>query len=188
MSESWHGIMLAEVKTAVFKNLRNNLRTVHRLLDDNYGTDFSFDTGANGAVIVTNNFMSWEFAAPNAFFLKAGSTVADLFDNLEALTTSRPVPAWDDFALFMNRNKDAVNSFLQNGAAATVKDASGVSYSGEVHQITAFEDFPDCVAWLKTWMGSGILAESSSVVYAAQNVIQFSLTSANTTISCTFKL
>lgn len=188
MSESWHGITLAEVRHAVYKNIINNLRTVNRLIDGYNDTDYEFETWKNGAVIVTNNFLNWEFVAPNDFNLNPGATVENLFQNMETAVINRPVAAWDDFAVFIDSYKDTINFFLQEGTAAVIRDSDGTPYAGTVHQIGSFNRFADCVAWMKSWMGGEILAENSSVVYDSDSVIKFSLTSANTTISCTFKL
>lgn len=188
MSESWNGITLAEVRHAVFKNIRNDLRTVTRLVDTTSGTNYAFETAKNGAIIVSNNYLNWEFVAPTDFQLDPGELVSDFFDNLITAVTNRRVAAWDDFSVFIDGYKSTINVFLQNGASATITDANGNTYPGTVHKIDFFTNFADCVSWMKTWMGSEILGENSSIVYASQNVVQFSLAASGTTISCTFKL
>lgn len=188
MSESWNGITLAEVRHAVFKNVKNEIRTVARLVDTTKGTNYEFNTAKNGAIVISNNYLNWDFVAPTDFKINPGALVSDFFDNMQAAVTSRPVPAWDDFAVFLNGYKATINMFLTEGASATITDASGNTYPGTVHKIQFFTCFADCVAWMKSWMGNEVLNESSGVMYESQNVIQFSLTASGTTISCNFKL
>lgn len=188
MSESWNGITLAEIRHAAIKNLKNNFMTVARLIDPEAGTNYEFETWKSGAIIVSNNYMNWKFIAPNDFELDPGTTVDSFFENMKDAVTKSPVAAWDDFAVFLNGRKSTINLFLTNGAEATITDASGNTYPGTVHKIESFSNFADCVSWLKSWMGEEILAEDSGVIYANDNVIQFSLTASGTTISCNFKL
>lgn len=186
MSEQWNGIMLAEVRVSLIRKLSNNLHTVFRLIDNNKSLDYEFDTSTQGAVIVTNNYMNWEFVAPLGFVVNSGGTVSDLFDNLAATSVSGRVPRWEEFATFLNSNKSTINTFLTEGGTATIKDANGNAYPGVMHQISSFTSFYDMVVWMKSWMGTAILSAPSSIVYAQSNRIRFSLTASGTTISCSF--
>lgn len=186
MSEEWNGIMLAEVRVSLIRKLSNNLHTVFRLIDNNVPIDYEFSTSTEGAVIVTNNFLTWEFVANLGFVLNPGNTVNDLFDNLATVSRTNLVPRWEEFATFLNDYKSTINMFLSEGGAATITDAYGNTYSGTTHQILSFTSFNDVVIWMQSWMGEEILSESSSVVYERSNRISFSLTASGATISCSF--
>lgn len=188
MSEQWNGIYLAEIRVSRLKTMANRLRSVFGLNDSSQSIDYEFETATQGAVIVTNNYMSWEFIAPKNWALSPGNTVADLFDSIDSAATRNRVPRWEEFAAFMNRNKSAINFFVSEGARATIIDAHGNRFPGTTHQINAFGSFHDCIVWLRSWMGSEILAAPSSIVYAHSNLIRFSLTVSENTISCSFLL
>ena len=185
MSETWHGITLAEVINAGFRNIRNNLRTVHRLISSD-GTEYTFDTATKGAVIAVDNYLTWEFIAPQGFLVTLGDTVGDFFDNLAAAEAAHSVQAWDDFAVFLSDNAALINGELTQGAPATVTLAAGTSYSASVPLVTTFSDFSDLTLWLKGWMGAAALAADAAEAFDGGDV-RFSLTAEDTTISCTFR-
>ena len=187
MSEEWNGITLAEVRTAYFRNIGNTLFTVRRLLDIDADVDFTFNTSSNGAVVIKDSYLTWEFIAPDNYSVSPGNTVGDMFTNLELAVTANPVQAWEDFAGFLNNNGSMINSYLSEGASATITDAQGNTYPGTVHQMPSFNDFADVTAWMKTWMGSSVLAASSSVMMQSGSVVHFSLTSSDVTIQCNFE-
>jgi len=187
MSETWNGIMLAEVRTAYFRNIANTLYTVRRLLDIDADVDYTFNTSSNGAVVVKENYLTWEFFAPTNYAISFGNTVDDMFTNLESAVTATPVPTWEDFAGFLNDQRSTINMFLTEGASATITDAQGNTYSGTVHQMPTFNNFADVAVWMKTWMGSAVLAASSSVMMQSANVVHFSLSSSGETIQCSFE-
>lgn len=186
MSEEWNGIMLAEVRVSLIRKLSNNLHTVFGLIDNNVPIDYEFSTSTEGAVIVTNNFLTWEFVANLGFTLDPGNTVNDLFDNLAAASRIKRVPRWEEFATFLNDYKSTINMFLTEGGVATITDSYGNTYSGTTHQISSFTSFNDMVIWMKSWMSAEILVESSSIVYERSNRISFSLTASEATIACSF--
>lgn len=187
MSESWNGITLAEVRNAYFRNIANVLRTVQRLADHIESVEYEFDTGSNGAVIISNNYMSWEFIAPNNYTVTAASTVDGLMDHLAASTASNPVSAWEDFAGFLNEQRGTINLFLTEGGSATITDANNQTYAGTQHLVPGVSSFSEIVSWMKSWLGSAFLAADSSVVASGNNSTYFSLTAGGTTIECTFK-
>lgn len=187
MSETWNGITLAEIRTAYFRNVGNTLYTVRRLLDIGADMDYTFNTTSNGAIIVKDNYLTWEFIAPENYTVSPGNTVADMFTNLESAVTTNPVPAWEDFAGFLNGKKATINTFLTEGASATITDAQRNTYPGTVHPMPTFSCFADVAVWMETWMGSSVLAASSSVMMQSANVVHFSLTASGVTIQCSFE-
>ena len=188
MSEQWNGIYLAEIRTSRLKTMARRLRSVFSLNDSSQSIDYEFETATQGAFIVTNNYMSWEFIAPKNWALSSGNTVADLFSNLDNAVSTNPVPRWEDFAAFIENSKSMINLFVPENQAAVITDAHGNSYAGTTHKINAFYSFHDAIQWLRSWMGSEILAAPSSIVYAHSNLIRFSLTVSGNTISCSFLL
>lgn len=183
MSETWNGILLAEVRVSLLHKFSGGIHTIQRLIDHNKELNYEFDTSTQGAVIVTNEYMNWEFVAPLGFSVNSSGSVEDLFDSLAA---AEPVPRWEEFATFLNNYKSTINMFLTEGSTATIKDAFENPYPGMVHKISSFTSFRDVVIWMKSWMGTDILSANSSIVYISSNRIRFSLTASGTTISCSF--
>ena len=189
MSEEgyWNGIPLASIRTAYFQNIVNALATVQRLIDSDAGVDYRFDTETNGSVIIDDNYLTWEFVAPDDYGMQFGDTVADIFTNLESKVTNDPVTAWEDFAGFLSDQRATINDYLTEGDSATITDVQGNTYAGTVHQVPAFNNFADVVVWLRSWLSSEMLAAPSSVVMLANNLVGFALTSGDTTIRCGFQ-
>lgn len=187
MSEEWNGIKLAEVRTAYFRNLANTLNTVRHLIDYTSDVEYVFDTGRNGAVIVSNNYLNWEFIAPNRYAAPSGNTVGDLITSLQSSVTTNPVSAWDDFAVFLEENAAKINMFLPEGGSATIIDADGGTYTGTTHQVSSFNNFAECVSWMRSWFGSAALAASASVMFESSTRMKFSLSASGVTIQCSFQ-
>ncbi len=187
MSEEWNGIKLGEVKVARLLRLSGAISTIRRLIDLPQDVDWVFNTSTNGAVIVSDNYLTWEFIAPDNYTVTAAATVGGLVDNLTAATTASPVPAWDDFAVFLSNKRSTINSFLAEGASASIIDANGTSYAGTQHLLPVVADFPELLVWMKTWFGADFLAANSSVIYTA-GVARFALSADGVTINCTIKV
>ena len=187
MSEEWNGITLAEVRSAYFRNIINALHTVKTLRDFGVDLEYNFDTASNGAVITSNNYLSWEFISPNNYPVPSGATVSDLMTNLKTSVTASPVSAWEDFAGFLNDNAMTINSYLTNGDSAVITTANGDTYPGTVRTLYTFNSFADVVDWMHQWFGSAALSAQSSVMFVSANQFAFSLSNSGVTISCTFK-
>lgn len=187
MSEAWNGITIAEVRASRLHRLSGVVKTVMKLIDNSIGEEYEFATGANGAVVVTNNYLTWEFIAPNNYTVPSGNTVNDLFTNLYNTVQTIPVSAWEDFAVFLNGKSSTINMFLTDGGSATITDARGNTYAGTQHKINGFSSFADCVAWMHNWFGADALAASGSLMFDSANVMEFSLTASGTTIQCSFE-
>lgn len=188
MSEEWNGIRLAEVRTSYLHRLGGTLDSIARLIDLSQNVDYTFDTATNGAVIVSNYYMTWEFIAPSNYTIAPAPTVDGLMDNLTVATSANPVPAWDDFAQFLADKRSTINMYLTENNPATITDAQNNTYAGTQHLLPVASDFSDLSVWLKSWFGSDFLAASSSVVDAGNNSAHFSLTANGVTINCTFRL
>ena len=188
MSEEWNGIRLPEVRTASIQRLGGLLNSVARLVDLSQNVDYTFDTASNGAVIVSNNYLTWEFIAPTGYEISPALTVSGLMDNLTSATAETPVPAWDEFAGFLNDYRGTINQFLTEDGSATVIDAQNNTYAGTQHLVPTVSDFPDLIVWLKSWFGLDFLAASSSVVFEDASTVHFALSAEGVTIDCTFRL
>ena len=186
MSEAvWRGIALAEVTGAKLRNIWNGLRTVRRLVTSG-GIDYTFDTSESGGVIDSDNYLAWEFIAPDGFAVDPGETVGDFFDNLYAAEQLDSVQDWDDFAVFVGENADMINSELSPPTQATVTLAAGTSYAATINQVTAFANFADMVLWFKGCMSAAALAADSEEAFSG-GTVAFSLTAEDTTISFVFR-
>lgn len=188
MSEEWNGVKLAEVRLAFIQRLGGTLESVARLIDLSQNVDYTFDTATNGSVIVSNYYTTWEFVAPLNYVIAPAPTVGGFMDNLTAATSANPVPAWDDFAQFLNGKRSTINSSLTENGAATITDAQGHTYAGTQHLLPEVSSFPDLSVWLKTWFGSDFLTASSAVVSSGNNVEHFILAANGVSIDCTFRL
>ena len=212
MSETWNDIYLHEIKHVYIADAAQGLFgtasvlrfpwipiTSHYNLEND--TDwrlaqpvFPLTTASTGAVIVDHNYSMWEFVAPDGFELTAGSTVSDVFDNLRAASIASPVSAWETFAAWFGRaGTDSMNSFITEGAAATITDALGNTYTGSQQPctgtITSFAEFLD---WIKSWCSADFLAAAASNVYATETQIAcsfaFTVMGYDANLIFTFKL
>ena len=185
--EKWNGITLATIGLAYFHSILNWWHPITRLVDSDAGVDYTFTTPTEGAVIVSDHYLMWEFITPDNYVVSPGVTVADMFNNLASAVTAHPIQAWDDFSDFLNGKQSTINEHLQEGASTIITDAQGNTYPGTIHRLPTFSGFVDVINWMKTWMGSEVLAAPSSVMMQSDSVASIALTARDVTIHCSFQ-
>ena len=103
------GVPLGSVKNARFLNLAGTFFTLAKLILN--GVAYEFTAATDGAVIMSADSMTWKFIAPDGRFdmdALTGMSAVDALRAMAAICDATPVPAWDDFAVWIS-NSDKVN-------------------------------------------------------------------------------
>lgn len=145
------GIPLGAVKTARFLNKAGTFFTLAKLIYN--GNTYRFSSAQDGAVTANADFLSWKFIGPDGRFdldTLAAGTAAEMLEAMADTCQESPVPAWEDFALWLAEDVSVkqVNTVFSGCSRAVV---AGVEI--QVPVFTAPADFSGFLQWLVSVMG-----------------------------------
>ena len=175
--EYWHGVPLAEVRTARFITLAGAFNTMRRLITN--GEEHVFTTDEDGAVILNGKYTSWKFIAPtDAFpvdYLLKG-TISDVLDAVIEYCSNHTVSTWEDFSSWLANGtySSVISGMMGNiqGGKAWAPRSSGYAIE-EFPKWSTTGRFSDFVSWVKGALPEGLLSESASVMEEEDGSAEF---------------
>lgn len=162
--------------------LTDKLGTVHTLLKMTYKSlvyDFT-KSAKGGCVTYASNYSEWEFIAPDGRLrvdkgVYNGKTFVNGIRQLQSIVRENPIPAWDEFAVWMNRkipDIDTYSSWVTVYINTPDNAVSAVCANNfKLTESTGFSDFLDDVITIVN-SASGLPNMDS---YLVDNTIQWIL-------------
>ena len=150
-----HGVPLASVRSAFFRNKAQTLWTLRRLIHN--GVETVFSTADDGAVVMDGSYLNWQFISPTGAFSVSdfeGETVGGFFDVLIAYCEENAVRSWEEFAGFLAQegSVNMINQVFSQVVAAEVT-APGMAGSIPFESVPTFSapaNFAGFLAWVKS--------------------------------------
>lgn len=166
-----HGIPLASVRSAFFRNKAQTLWTLRRLIHN--GVETVFSTADDGAVVMDGSYLNWQFISPTGAFSVddfQGQTVGGFFDVLIAYCEGNTVRAWEEFAGFLAQegNVNTINQVFGQVVAAevTAPGMAGAIPFESVPTFSAPANFAGFLSWVKSILPAQMQARPASELQA----------------------
>lgn len=123
---SFNGIPLRTLKNMKFTT---KLGTAYNLLKMiiNGITYNVEETSQNGAVVFSSDYGGWVFVAPDDrldFDSYTNMTFGEVMDDMEAVLSEKPIPAWDSFVEWLNSRLGEDGIPVENANRITIKTCS----------------------------------------------------------------
>ena len=167
------------VKRAFFTDKLGTVHTLMKLVHNAVTYDFS-QSAKGGCVAFASDYSTWEFIAPDGRMgvergIYQGKTFVEGLRQLQTIVSETPVPAWDQFAVWLNTKMEKVNSYSRSVTVYLMTPDQ--AYSGQcvnkfvLHGSANFADFlEDVIACVTGAYGSQRMND-----YLVDNTIQFVL-------------
>lgn len=148
---SFNGIPLRTLKKVMYSTKLGTMYNLLKMIVN--GVTYNFEeTAQNGAVIFNDDYSGWVFIAPDGrlnFEAYPGMLVGEVFDDMEAILSEKPIPSWDAFVNWLNSFLGESGLPITSISRVTIVPASG---NGEVSEVGV--DLPsfaatNCVEFLE---------------------------------------
>ena len=162
-----HGVPLASVRSAFFRNKAQTLWTLRRLIHN--GVETVFSTADDGAVVMDGSYLNWQFISPTGAFSISDfedQTVGGFFDVLIAYCEENAVQSWEEFAAFLAKESSIsmINQVLSQVVAAevTAPGMTGAIPFETAPTFSAPANFAGFLAWVKSILPAQMQARQAS--------------------------
>lgn len=142
------GVPLAMAKKGLFTHKAGTVFQLAKLVLNN--VTYRFTAGTQGAVALNEGVTNWWFVAPDDRFdfdALASMTAGEFLTALAASCDETPVPAWDEFAVWLSESDttEQVNALF---AAASRVECGGISVASVPEFTAPGEHISGVLRWL----------------------------------------